>query len=114
MNSCLKLLEGEHDFAGFEATGSRIPSESGRGAVRRIFTAQLTEDPAASRCCIELQGDGFLRHMVRNIVGTVVEVGQGRRTMESFKKVLASGDRTMAGPTAPACGLFLKEVAYSL
>jgi tRNA pseudouridine38-40 synthase len=60
----------------------------------------------------EITGDGFLRHMVRNIVGTLVEIGLGRRTPEWIDTVLASRDRSAAGPTAPARGLFLTRVHY--
>jgi len=60
----------------------------------------------------EIRGDGFLRHMVRNIVGTLVEIGRGRRPVEWLDDVLASADRTQAGRTAPAEGLFLVRVEY--
>jgi tRNA U38,U39,U40 pseudouridine synthase TruA len=61
---------------------------------------------------VDITADGFLRHMVRNIVGTVVEVGQGRRAPADVAEVLAARDRTRAGPTAPAQGLFLVGVDY--
>jgi tRNA pseudouridine38-40 synthase len=60
----------------------------------------------------EIGGDGFLRHMVRNIVGTVLEVGSGRMSVDDFCSVLEGKDRSAAGPTAPARGLFLQEVYY--
>jgi len=60
----------------------------------------------------DIAGDGFLRHMVRSIVGTLVEVGQRRRTPESIREVLARRNRSAAGPTAPARGLFLVGVDY--
>ena len=61
----------------------------------------------------DVVADGFLRHMVRTIVGTLVDVGRGRRTPESIDAVLAARDRSAAGPTAPACGLFLVAVEYA-
>ena len=61
---------------------------------------------------IEVQGDGFLRHMVRAIVGTLVDVGSGRRDAAGVAAVLASRSRRQAGPTAPARGLFLVRVEY--
>ena len=114
MAACLPLLVGEHDFASFEATGSRdLGQEEGRGAVRRMDTARLLPDRQnGRRAQFVIAGEGFLRHMVRNIVGTLVEVGQGKRSPEEFAELLAARDRTLAGPTAPAKGLFLKEVLY--
>lgn len=111
---CLKLLLGRHDFSSFEATGSRdISCENGRGAVREIFTADLIqEEDFPKKYQFILAGDGFLRHMVRNIVGTLVEVGQGKRTINEFEVLLTAKDRSLAGPTMPSKGLFLKEVFY--
>ena len=60
----------------------------------------------------EISGSGFLRHMVRNIVGTLVEIGRGRRPVEWMREVLDGRDRTLAGPTAPAQGLVLVAVEY--
>ena len=114
MRECLAALHGEHDFACFEATGSRDQNYTGgRGAVRTIVKADLIIGaglPLPIR--IEIGGDGFLRHMVRNIVGTLLEVGSGRMSVAEFRAVLVGKDRTAAGPTAPARGLFLKEVFY--
>jgi tRNA pseudouridine38-40 synthase len=61
---------------------------------------------------IEIAGNGFLRHMIRIIVGSLVEIGRGRRDAEWLGRALASGDRRLAGPTAPARGLFLLGVDY--
>ncbi len=114
MAACLPYLIGEHDFSSFEATGSRDPEQAGgRGAVRRIEVATLRQDREnGARGQLLIAGNGFLRHMVRNIVGTLVEVGQGRRTPEEFGQLLAARDRTQAGPTAPPHGLVLQEVFY--
>ena len=60
----------------------------------------------------EIEADGFLRGMVRNIVGTLVEVGAGKRSAEDIEALLSAADRSLAGPTAPAHGLFLVEVRY--
>lgn len=111
---CLDLLIGEHDFLSFEAVGSRDRSLlGGRGAVRTIFRAEID-------CCtlrqnhysITISGDGFLRHMVRNIVGTVIRTAQGKRTVKEFAVVLNSKNRSCADETAPAHGLILNEVFY--
>jgi tRNA pseudouridine38-40 synthase len=114
MQQCLALLVGKHDFSAFEATGSRdLGYQGGRGAVRRIFRSELrVGEGVPQHLTIELAGDGFLRHMVRNIVGTVLEAGRCRMTVADFAAVLAGRDRAAAGPTAPARGLFLKEVYY--
>lgn len=83
----------------------------GKGAVRTIFSTHLAHpEPELYHLCFA--GDGFLRHMVRNLAGTILEVGQAKRTPEAFEKILASRDRQQAGPTAPACGLTLISVDY--
>jgi tRNA pseudouridine38-40 synthase len=114
MRDCLAYLVGEHDFGCFEASGSRDPEYTGgRGAVRRISRAELIAGnglPLPIR--IEIAGDGFLRHMVRNIVGTIIEVGSGRMDFADLCSIIEGKDRDAAGPTAPARGLFLKEVFY--
>ncbi|MBI4792463.1 MAG: tRNA pseudouridine(38-40) synthase TruA [Deltaproteobacteria bacterium] len=111
---CLPHLLGLRDFAGFEAAGSRDRTKiGGRGALRRIFSASLSPvlNPAPEYL-FEICGDGFLRKMVRNIVGTLIEVGQHRMDITDFANLLLLKDRSQAGPTAPACGLFLKEIYY--
>ncbi|TBV79447.1 MAG: tRNA pseudouridine(38-40) synthase TruA [Desulfobulbaceae bacterium] len=108
-----KLL-GEHDFSSFEAVGSRArQAESGRGAMRHLTQLSLhREERDEEDYYFVVAGDGFLRHMVRNIVGTLMEIGQGKRDPDSLTELLAAGDRSLAGPTAPACGLFLQQVDY--
>lgn len=112
INTCLNILTGTHDFASFEASGSRDTTlTTGRGSVRTIFTATLEKiSPTSYR--FTFKGDGFLRHMVRNLVGTLLDVGRGRTTVEGFTTILAAKDRASAGPTAPAHGLFLQKVSY--
>ncbi len=112
MRKCLDLITGTHDFASFEASGSRDKNiTTGRGSVRTLQEAVLHKT-GTGRLKFVFTGDGFLRHMVRNIVGTVLEVGKGRKTVEEFKKILEAKDRSVAAATAPAHGLFLKEVHY--
>ncbi len=112
IESCLKIITGTHDFSSFETSGTRDKHATcGRGAVRTIFSARLTRsEPELYH--LFFAGDGFLRHMIRNLAGTIIEVGQAKRTPEAFAQILASRNRQQAGPTAPACGLTLVSVAY--
>ena len=112
IQSCLSLLCGTHDFASFETAGSRDQSnDDGLGSVRTIMEAELIQDEGEFYTFL-FTGSGFLRHMVRNIVGTLLEVGLGRRSFENFRKTLFARKRSEAGATAPAHGLFLKKVHY--
>ena len=113
MHQCLELITGTHDFASFEASGSRNKSiVTGRGSVRTLQEAVLRKT-GTNELQFVFTGDGFLRHMVRNIVGTILEVGKGRKTVAEFKIILKTKDRSRAGTTAPAHGLFLKKIYYS-
>lgn len=110
MRQCLNIITGTHDFSSFEAAGSRDMNAPGKGAVRAIQKASLIQDD--EYYTMRLQGDGFLRHMVRNIAGTLIEVGKQRRSVDDFKDVLHAKDRARGGSTAPAHGLFLEKVLY--
>ncbi len=114
MREALALLLGEHDFSSFEAAGSRdLLLVNGRGAVRRLTNVELLMSPTDNDSfSFVISGDGFLRHMVRNIAGTVLEVGRGKISIADFKKILAARDRREAAPTAPPQGLFLNRVDY--
>lgn len=103
---CLEGLIGLHDFAAFMASGSSVVSTE-----RRIHRATL-DRPDADHVRFVFEAEGFLRHMVRNLVGTLVEVGTGKRTPEEFSAILESRDRRKAGMTAPAHGLYLVAVNY--
>jgi tRNA pseudouridine38-40 synthase len=122
MASAATLFEGRHDFAAFQAAGSDT-----RTTDREVFSshARAGSDPlrgggdprqchekAPDLITYEIAGAGFLRHMVRTIVGTLVEVGRGRRPAAWVSEVLRSRDRSEAGPTAPAGGLFLVKIDY--
>src|SRR5262249_55973232 len=109
MARAARLLEGRHDFAAFQGTGSST-SETERQVFRS--TVSPTSSGSSPLIVYEISGDGFLRHMVRIIVGTLVEIGRGRRRTAWIGDVLASQDRTAAGPTAPPEGLFLVGVEY--
>jgi tRNA pseudouridine38-40 synthase len=116
MQAAAAILVGAHDFRAFMAAGSDV-----RTTLREIMTLQVSELESFSLgtlvvpgryLCFQCEGTGFLRHMVRNIVGTLVAVGKGTITVKDVAEILAGLDRTLAGPTAPACGLVLKEVRY--
>jgi tRNA pseudouridine38-40 synthase len=108
MRHAAAALLGEHDFAAFRAAGC-----SARTTRRRIDDIAIAEDLAdPALVAIDVRGNAFLRNMVRIIVGTLVEVGEGRRPVEQVAEILASCDRTRAGITAPARGLELISVRY--
>lgn len=106
MREAAAFLMGEHDFSAFCATGCDIQE--------RVRTLRRLDITTRDNAMIEftVESGGFLRHMVRNIVGTLVDVGRGKFSPEDMRSILASGDRTKAGTAAPACGLFLMEVKY--
>ncbi len=106
MRSASAHLAGTHDFKAFEGTGSTRSH-----TIRTVLAAELSKDPAGW-VIFKIEADGFLRFMVRNIVGTLVDVGLDKITAAEFKKILESRDRCKAGATAPPQGLFLMEVKY--
>jgi len=106
MSQCLSTLEGIHDFSSFRSTGS-----GNTNPVRTVYKAGICRrDGGGVRILFE--ADGFLRHMVRNIVGTVAEVGLGRIDRPEFEAILLAKDRRRASSKAPPQGLFLVEVRY--
>ena len=108
MERALKYLEGEHNFKSFTKANDEIEDY-----VRIINQATLIRsEKNLDEVVISLIGNGFLRYMVRNIVGLLIEIGEGKRKSEDVYEILKSEDRTEAGITAPACGLYLKDVFY--
>ncbi|WIW70063.1 tRNA pseudouridine(38-40) synthase TruA [Anaerosinus gibii] len=105
MNQALAMLVGEHDFSAFQAAGS-APMHP----VRTIYRADCEKQN--NEIIFTFWGNGFLYHMVRNIVGTIVNVGLEKTSIEKFREIFYSKDRKKAGATAPAQGLYLKEVNY--
>jgi len=105
MAAAAALLVGEHDFSSFRAAGCEAEH-----AVRRVRRSEMGRDGALVEYRIE--ATAFVRHMVRNIVGTLVDVGRGRRDPGGVRALLDARDRTQAGITAPAHGLCLVEVKY--
>ncbi len=106
MHDAARALIGEHDFSAFRAAGC-----TAKTTMRRVDSIALTR-PAPYLLEIDIRGNAFLRQMVRIIVGTLTEVGTGRRPAAQVAEILASKDRTQAGITAPAHGLELMEVRY--
>lgn len=109
---CLEKIIGTHDFASFEASGSRdLSAPSVRGSVRTLHEATFVQI-APELYQFQFTADGFLRHMVRNLVGTLLETGQGRHSILEFEQILSAKKRSAAGTTAPAHGLVLEEIFY--
>jgi tRNA pseudouridine38-40 synthase len=106
MAKILCYIIGTHDFKAFQGTGSPRAN-----TVRSVMHADL-EKMDEGYLVFKIQGNGFLRFMVRNIVGTLVDVGLGKITPKDFHNILLSKDRNLAGITAPAHGLFLMNVNY--
>ena len=108
MERGLKYLEGEHNFKSFTKSDDEIVD-----FVRKISETSITRDSKdINKIVITFVGTGFLRYMVRNMVGLLIEIGEGKRKPEDVMEILRSEDRRMAGKTAPSCGLYLRNVFY--
>jgi len=101
------LFEGEHDFTAFAASDDR---EEGFSRVRTIYRSVLARQEA--KLIFQVTGSGFLKHMVRNMVGTLLEVGKGNISLEDLKVRLTPGNGIRPGPSVPPAGLFLLSVEY--
>ena len=106
MQQAAASLLGEHDFSAFRASGGRVGSP-----VRKVLAASWQQEPGGW-LLFSITANGFLRGMVRSLMGTMVEIGQGKRPPTDLKELLQHGQRHLVGPTAPAHGLFLVEVVY--
>ena len=115
MRKAAEVLVGTHDFSAFCSAGSQVKSK-----VRTIIKVEINEIPLASffrnypqrKIVIRVSGTGFLYNMVRIIVGTLVEAGEGRRSIETVREAVEKGERNLAGPTAPPQGLMLIGIQY--
>jgi tRNA pseudouridine38-40 synthase len=105
MRQAIEALEGEHDFTSFQAAGCDAAHP-----VRRVYRNSI--DASGDLLLYTIEATAFLRHMVRNIVGTLAQVGRGDLDAGGFAELLRLRDRKLAGPTAPPQGLFLMEVKY--
>lgn len=108
MDTAVQTLVGEHDFAAF---GSPV----GASTVRYCYRAACRDERYEGRAVVEVHiaANGFLRHMVRSVVGTLLLVGRGRLATSAMGAILESRDRAAAGPTAPPHGLYLEAVWYA-
>ncbi len=106
MRAAAQLLQGKHDFRAFGNTGS--PRKT---TVRTLRALRILAHQRGFAVLAE--ADGFLYNMVRTLVGTLLEVGRGRFPPEQVRAALETGRRTLAGPTLPACGLYLLRVRYA-
>ena len=105
MRLAAQCFIGEHDFIGFAASGFTVKT-----TVRTVYSADVSEENGI--ISIDICGNGFLYNMVRIIAGTLMFCGCGRIDWREVPDIIASRDRTRAGITAPACGLYLSEVTY--
>jgi tRNA pseudouridine38-40 synthase len=117
MRRAVPSIVGTHDFAALVGSGSdtsRTERTVDRAELRLEGTllGSLRAAGGGEVLVLTLSGGGFLRHMVRNLVGSLVEIGHGKRSPKWLADLLASRDRRQAGPTAPACGLYLVTVEY--
>ena len=116
MISAASVVVGEHDFTSFAAVDpervERMAAEENVHTtnVRTIFSSNWTR--AGEELIYTVRGSGFLHHMVRNLVGTILLIGKGTLTLEDLQRILDARERTAAGPTAPASGLYLVGVEY--
>lgn len=116
MCNAIEFIKGRHDFSAFRASGC-----SAKNPVRTVFNITIEKLDAihfmdilfpGNFLKVRIEADAFLRHMVRNIVGTIIEVGKGKIKPEEVREIINSKDRRLAGPTAPARGLFLEKINY--
>ena len=108
MERALKYLEGTHDFRSFV----KIDEEKDNYTRTIVQTSLIRDVKNVNQITISILGTGFMRYMVRNIVGMLIEIGEGKYKSEDIISILEMKDRTKAGICAPACGLYLKDVYY--
>jgi len=115
MAAAARSFIGTHDFTSFAASGD--PGDDGpeydsESMTRTVFSSKILWSPKTQILTYQVQGDGFLHHMVRNLTGTLVEAGRGKLEATDALRILRARDRSGAGPTAPAQGLCLMRVEY--
>ncbi|HGA4100445.1 TPA: tRNA pseudouridine(38-40) synthase TruA [Streptococcus agalactiae] len=107
MQEAIKDLVGTHDFTGFTASGTSVENK-----VRTIFDAKIQFEASKNLLIFTFTGNGFLYKQVRNMVGTLLKIGNGRMPISQIKIILQAKNRDLAGPTAAGNGLYLKEIIY--
>lgn len=112
MNKACKLLLNHSDFSCFSKSRTQVKTNICRIYEAEWFEKKNPENTEGSQLVFQIKADRFLRNMVRAIVGTLLEIGDGLIVLSDFKKILDSKDRSKAGVSVPACGLFLTEVVY--
>ena len=114
MARAARMLAGEHDFTSFAGSDPARKEKDLRedSNVRRVFHSRVRVREELQMIVYEIRGSGFLHHMVRNIAGTLLEVGSGKLSPDDVPDILEARDRGKAGPTAPAGGLWLVRVEY--
>jgi tRNA pseudouridine38-40 synthase len=110
MQAAALLVEGEHDFTSFAAVDPERGNEQELSSVRTVFSSRMSA--ADGEFLYEIRGNGFLHHMVRNLVGTFLLVGKKTIAPDDVLRILADRNRSSAGATAPASGLYLVRVEY--
>jgi len=105
MHEAAQVLVGEHDFSAFRAAGCQAKSST-----RRIH--EISVERRGDLLFLDVRANAFLYHMVRNIVGSLMSVGQGEQSIDWFKRILSGRDRNLAAATAPAAGLYLLRAHY--
>ena len=111
MHAAAAVIVGEHDFTSFAAVDPERGREDDEASnVRRIYLSEWKRDE--DEVIYTVRGSGFLHHMVRNLVGTFLLVGKGTLDCAMMTRIVEARDRSAAGPTAPACGLYLVSVEY--
>jgi tRNA pseudouridine38-40 synthase len=132
LQACARFFEGRHDFLSFAATDPDLAhresdhvetqiqkikpptAPASESTIRTIFSSEWEQRPTGDGELLvyRVRGNGFLHHMVRNLVGTMIDVGRGHLAIGEIPRILAARSRSEAGPTAPARGLFLHSVDY--
>ena len=107
MKNAIAKLEGTHDFTGFTASGTSVENK-----IRTITEARLDFDEKRNFLIFTFSGNGFLYKQIRNMVGTLLKIGNGRMPVEQIDRILTEKNRHLAGPTAAPSGLYLKEIRY--
>ncbi len=112
MGEAAKEFEGEHDFSSFAASSGSEEDDRDRNMVKEIYRSEILRMPGTEEMLYEVRGRSFLRYMVRNMVGTLLEVGRGRFSANDVVKMFDVKDRTKSGPTVPPHGLYLVGLEY--